>query len=150
MFTVVVMLLVNHCMLQQSLTRRAAIFLWSLSAASCHRCSYVCKTGDCISLTHQRFSFYSVSLSSRGSGHALQGAVACRKTDRGWRERERERERERGRVEGEGGGCLQADNTLNHRWLSKAAREWGSKSGSKYRQKERERDRRGVGGRQTE
>lgn len=28
-----------------------------------------------------------------------------------------------GRVEGEGGGCLQADNTLNHRWLSKAARE---------------------------
>lgn len=31
------------------------------------------------------------------------------------------RVRERGRVEREGGGCLQADNTLNHRWLSKAA-----------------------------
>lgn len=35
----------------------------------------------------------------------------------------REREREGERVEGEGGGRLQTDNTLNHRWLSKVARE---------------------------
>lgn len=69
-----------------------------------------------ISLTHQHFSFYlhiPLSFPSvKGSGHALQGAVAYRK-----------REREGERVEGEGGGCLQTDNTLNHRWLSKVARE---------------------------